>query len=62
MEQPRLDSQVLVLKELYVGMVGRGVGFETQRSSLVVRLEVANWEVTISKYGVIQAVGMHDGL
>jgi hypothetical protein len=60
-DPPQLDSQVLVLKGLYGGMVGRVMVCGTRRSSLVTRLEVANREVTLSKDGVIQVLGMQDG-
>jgi hypothetical protein len=43
-------------------MVGRVLVFETRRSSLVVRLEVASRKITISKDSVIQVLGMQDGL
>jgi hypothetical protein len=61
MEQPQLDSQVLVLKGLYGGMVGHVVVFETWCSSLVVRLEVTSLEITTIKDGVIQVLGVQDG-
>jgi hypothetical protein len=40
--------------------VGRVVVCETRRSSLVIRLDVARWEVTLRKDGLIQVMGMQD--
>jgi hypothetical protein len=60
-EPPQLDSQVLVLKGLYGGMVGHVMVCETRCSSLVIILEVASREVTLSKDGVIQVMGIQDG-
>jgi hypothetical protein len=42
-------------------MVGHVTVFEMWCISLVVRLEVANREITIINDGVIQALGMQDG-
>jgi hypothetical protein len=50
-EPLQLDSQALVLKGVYRGMVGRAVVYE-------IRLEVVSQEVTLSKYGVIQVLCM----
>jgi hypothetical protein len=60
-EPPQLDIQVLVLKGLYRGMVGCVVVCETRHSFFVIILEVASREVTLSKDGVSQVLGMQDG-
>jgi hypothetical protein len=52
-EPPQLDNQVLVLKGMYGGMVGRVVVCETRCSSLVIIFEVSTREVTLGKDGVI---------
>jgi hypothetical protein len=58
---PRIDSQVLVLKGLYRGMVDFVMVCETRRSSLIIILEVARQGVTLGRDGVIQVLGMQDG-